>query len=178
MASCVTLHVSVWVEILWQSKKLLIILSRSTWACELKCICICMCTNIWTSRSTWACELKYDDVDKKIRNNTSRSTWACELKCSRMVVSKTVISHAPRERVSWNLLGRFSVTEMKVTLHVSVWVEINRLMKYKEVAASRSTWACELKCGAPKRERGVSKVTLHVSVWVEISDLLRSAALL
>ena len=100
----------------------------------------------------------------------SRSTWACELKLpQRQLWHSWTSSHAPRERVSWNLQGRFSVTEMKshaprervswnlaqcmlyynysVTLHVSVWVEmVNTEIAYE-------VWG----------------VTLHVSVWVEIN---------
>ena len=34
----------------------------------------------------------------------------------------------------------------RVTLHVSVWVEIWTLLQISAVAQSRSTWACELKC--------------------------------
>ena len=76
-----------------------------------------------------------------------------------------------------------------VTLHVSVWVEINGSTRPYGRSKSRSTWACELKfwyaylsriqTGHAPRERvswNVSRkccqiiinVTLHVSVWVEI----------
>ena len=55
--------------------------------------------------------------------------------------------HAPRERVSWN--GKVTTGEdgNAVTLHVSVWVEIEEVNYY-----GKNT-----------------NVTLHVSVWVEIS---------
>ena len=83
-----------------------------------------------------------------------------------------------------------SCTRGIVTLHVSVWVEIDKSYLYFLPRMSRSTWACELKsfncillvlikCHAP-RERvswnkqttngtAVLSVTLHVSVWVEIT---------
>ena len=58
----------------------------------------------------------------------------------------TLNSHAPRERVSWNLCTQHSRLVDSVTLHVSVWVEINL------------KWAFAL----------TLFVTLHVSVWVEM----------
>ena len=55
-------------------------------------------------------------------------------------------SHAPRERVSWNKTDFRTDSHAHVTLHVSVWVEIDKA-----------------------KELGYGKfVTLHVSVWVEI----------
>ena len=139
------------------------------------------------------------------------SVWV-EIQLS-VKMSGAVERHAPRERVSWNVTTSscnidFWVTlhvsvwvEMTiiqtsfwqdiVTLHVSVWVEIPIKMADNTSVASRSTWACELKCcrsalhptdiGHAPRER-VSwnspltsaalnpLVTLHVSVWVEISS--------
>ena len=61
MTACsdVTLHVSVWVEILIQFKSQSNSMSRSTWACELKYCIIMWKGKGMVSRSTWACELKY-----------------------------------------------------------------------------------------------------------------------
>ena len=98
----VTLHVSVWVEMAFATELNGFSLSRSTWACELKCAIASAVPSIASSRSTWACELKCQ----------SEYLSACQ----------------------------------HVTLHVSVWVEIER---------SRSA-------------SGSRAVTLHVSVWVEI----------
>ena len=56
---------------------------------------------------------------------TSRSTWACELKCT--LETLYIISlngHAPRERVSWNEKSNAHSKKKSVTLHVSVWVEM------------------------------------------------------
>ena len=99
-------------------------MSRSTWACELK--------YGWgtgkgcgsASRSTWACELKWKFHISYKFLLWSRSTWACELKSNRSIVVKS----------GW-----------KVTLHVSVWVEMAFFALYRAISASRSTWACELK---------------------------------
>ena len=56
---------------------------------------------------------------------TSRSTWACELKSFYSDRETKITRHAPRERVSWNeTTPQASEEEEKVTLHVSVWVEI------------------------------------------------------
>ena len=54
--------------------------------------------------------------------------------------------HAPRERVSWNILIDEAMNEADVTLHVSVWVEIRLYVLFEHS----------------------DSVTLHVSVWVEI----------
>ena len=55
----VTLHVSVWVEILRLRLSAHLYLSRSTWACELKFWDVLMALEHTRSRSTWACELKF-----------------------------------------------------------------------------------------------------------------------
>ena len=143
----------------------------------------------------------------------SRSTWACELKCERSEQGRLPFRrHAPRERVSWNVRYRSFFLFCLVTLHVSVWVEINEgpiaefdtesrstwacelkfNFKYLGVfgttsrstwacelksstastwwkhRTSRSTWACELKFSLELIADTVPLVTLHVSVWVEI----------
>ena len=54
-------------------------------------------------------------------------------------------SHAPRERVSWNLCLFSILPPTPVTLHVSVWVEMYKSVGRKRRYSSRSTWACELK---------------------------------
>ena len=106
---------------------------------------------------------------------SSRSTWACELKCGRAKPHKSCGRHAPRERVSWNLLIRSQDNVILVTLHVSVWVEIKSLKSLTvTLKESRSTWACELKFLSTFTQTFLHYVTLHVSVWVEIS--LRSTS--
>ena len=59
----VTLHVSVWVEMNTQIVKDKLEKSRSTWACELKCIFVIVGSQFIPSRSTWACELKFEMKD-------------------------------------------------------------------------------------------------------------------
>ena len=144
--------------------------SRSTWACELKCmVCnanprvtsVTLHVSVWVeiciwywnvlilrSRSTWACELKWSCLQFSHHLKWSRSTWACELKL---------------HLTSWSL------NKLPVTLHVSVWVEISKILKIPIHTWSRSTWACELKFDNVQRRIYTDpNVTLHVSVWVEI----------
>ena len=144
--SPVTLHVSVWVEIICQEIHSKSTVSRSTWACELKSFPLFQPRVHTLSRSTWACELKWP-IYNTIPNNglvtlhvsvwveivfpsqslvplPSRSTWACELKCT---------------------VSRFASFFCIVTLHVSVWVEIWSTRLLLRLLKSRSTWACELK---------------------------------
>ena len=76
----VTLHVSVWVEILS-------IINDYSW------MSVTLHVSVWVeiapngfaavrrwSRSTWACELKYTRHYTRWQVPASRSTWACELK--------------------------------------------------------------------------------------------------
>ena len=186
--------------------------SRSTWACELKFnrqrknLC-----RHW-SRSTWACELKFHDlrhISASVMVTLHVSVWV-EIFIPMLVIQPNYVTlhvsvwveiadrgkitpeqygHAPRERVSWNLLSCFrpllfnshaprervswndfigvlqiffcvtlhvSVwvemdkvdilrTTLQVTLHVSVWVEITYTRLTVKQRRSRSTWACELK---------------------------------
>ncbi len=77
---CVTLHVSVWVEIVDFARLNTWNKSRSTWACELKFFAWIILSCNYLSRSTWACELKLDELKFTSRGRRSRSTWACELK--------------------------------------------------------------------------------------------------
>ena len=104
--------------------------------------------------------------------------------------------HAPRERVSWNVLIRLKFAQRGVTLHVSVWVEMTNSNgkpflftghaprervswnNYCKIivavfCSSRSTWACELKSAILFITILVSNVTLHVSVWVEITFIFQ-----
>ena len=76
----VTLHVSVWVEIL---------------------TVLCL-RPAYPSRSTWACELKWQNYRRSAIVSKSRSTWACELKSLVQYIKDLLWCHAPRERVSWN----------------------------------------------------------------------------
>ena len=141
--------------------------SRSTWACELKSSMshnvtlrqyVTLHVSVWveisvypvkvnarTSRSTWACELKWKICTQSFKTLRSRSTWACELKWSTGLAGDSHKSHAPRERVSWNWLSAMTLGTFRVTLHVSVWVEITAPDILTDSWESRSTWACELK---------------------------------
>ena len=120
--------------------------SRSTWACELKFEEYHTYSSQCLSRSTWACELKFclysifyvaychaprERVSWNIQAllhytkalshaPRERVSWNLSLFLNLKVEKR----HAPRERVSWNKLGLGICPEFKVTLHVSVWVEI------------------------------------------------------
>ena len=147
----VTLHVSVWVEIpFW-------------WLSEQQS----------ASRSTWACELKSFHERNLSLRATSRSTWACELKLILTSADFSAISHAPRERVSWNYYALACQSFARVTLHVSVWVEISNPSGDKDlsfVTLHVSVWVEIVNSSVTVVYR---QVTLHVSVWVEIAALSR-----
>ena len=161
----VTLHVSVWVEIIWKNiYKSFCITSRSTWACELKCI-----NMFWTQitspshapreRVSWNLDCPFFLSAK----NESRSTWACELKLRCMPIPLARQSHAPRERVSWNPWspapaphGLRHAPRERVSWN---WLKHSRL---DNIITSRSTWACELKLYLPP---SVSSTWWSRSTW-------------
>ena len=150
--------------------------SRSTWACELKSAILfitILVSNVTLHVSVWV-EITF--IFQMRVNLASRSTWACELKSPRTAsprcaaghaprervswnfrrynIWQDTSSHAPRERVSWNGFALHTMQASRVTLHVSVWVEI-KARKWREVNyKSRSTWACELKYDNVKK-RGI-----------------------
>ena len=141
----VTLHVSVWVEIFvvfaCKSRRK-VTLHVSVWV-EIFAWFICLFAKM--SRSTWACELKFYSLCVILKIWLSRSTWACELKLLYFVLYSIFLRHAPRERVSWNYCNYIITHSRMVTLHVSVWVEIFYIPEIRKTGLSRSTWACELK---------------------------------
>ena len=105
---------------------------------------------------------------QRIFKQWSRSTWACELKYDKGLYLMDHLSHAPRERVSWNKYFFSNHRHYGVTLHVSVWVEICIITPpfsflIGHAPRERVSW------NLPFVARGNSEyVTLHVSVWVEI----------
>ena len=143
----VTLHVSVWVEILVENLFSFRNVSRSTWACELKYQC-CDFVNdymqshaprervswnflksrffvfVWSHAPRERVSWNIHSLVEQPIIGTSRSTWACELKYYFYDLDKLTTSHAPRERVSWNTHINNVFKIFRVTLHVSVWVEI------------------------------------------------------
>ena len=150
----VTLHVSVWVEIEKFVPCPCSNPSRSTWACELKCMVCNANPRVTRSRSTWACELKYRKHFSVSVWGMSRSTWACELKYPSVMIRKKY----PMSRSTWACELKLQVNlsriykPWQVTLHVSVWVEIP-----KPISAKYGQY-----------------VTLHVSVWVEMFVVLKT----
>ena len=120
----VTLHVSVWVEIMPETKGVTIMPSRSTWACELKSDLKSPHRGLISSRSTWACELKCKRLGAcaACRRHAPRERVSWNSLYSRNYLIHN--RHAPRERVSWNSFQKMVKSNVEVTLHVSVWVEI------------------------------------------------------
>ena len=124
----VTLHVSVWVEIADVTATYDGVTSRSTWACELK-----FTTSLYTAWrvrvtlhvSVW---VEMNIAATLVEERRSRSTWACELK--------------------WCSAGNHRV----LTMSRSTWAcELKSLLLRLAAlrSPSRSTWACELKCVTP-----------------------------
>ena len=142
----VTLHVSVWVEIRYDKKKVpnaTVTLHVSVWVeiyqnfIRVINICVTLHVSVWV-------EIKFKTLGAK--RYASRSTWACELKLKNSATQAEPIGHAPRERVSWNVRTWKTPLTQEVTLHVSVWVEMKIFTIFTPA----------------------EMVTLHVSVWVEI----------
>ena len=79
-----------------------------------------------------------------------------------------VFSHAPRERVSWNEINLAHTRSLQVTLHVSVWVEIYKIIfrNFKSIVTLHVSVWVEIICDFFWCIHKI--VTLHVSVWVEI----------
>ena len=102
--SSVTLHVSVWVEMRRQT---LITMFASCHAPR--------------ERVSWNSRVFNNEFISLCHAPRERVSWNLIISASR----KTAIRHAPRERVSWNSAYRCRSIGLFVTLHVSVWVEIN-----------------------------------------------------
>ena len=121
----VTLHVSVWVEIYQCFVVSRSLKSRSTWACELKWFLRSVEFGALLSRSTWACELKCVLGSSRLNSAShaprERVSWNSPFR----EIAHYFVRHAPRERVSWNTYRILWNRNTKVTLHVSVWVEIS-----------------------------------------------------
>ena len=99
----VTLHVSVWVEIFNSRFSVfvwIVTLHVSVWV-EITMLPL---LKLWySSRSTWACELKswLWSYHRSERVTLHVSVWV-EIACVAEFFNAT-LSHAPRERVSWNV---------------------------------------------------------------------------
>ena len=191
----------------------MVIASRSTWACELKSQYL-RCSfqaprHAPRERVSWNCDKLFWVFRSVCHAPRERVSWnVCAFLTENFARSHAPrervswnsnswrcyryrIRHAPRERVSWNEKARAVAKEAKVTLHVSVWVEISHISLATSWSSghaprervswnlsseflvtrnekSRSTWACELKYTFLERVIMSIKVTLHVSVWVEI----------
>ena len=119
--------------------------SRSTWACELKCM-VCNANPRVTShapreRVSW----NYHFITLALYHASHAPRERVSWNVSCVLSMFETPSHAPRERVSWNTRCANYSKNSNVTLHVSVWVEIDRWSVSNCHFQSRSTWACELK---------------------------------
>ena len=165
----VSLFVRLWVEILSQTVRALtysrqplreavswnylrekelfhLLLSASSWGCELKCQRelvkrrlghVSLFVRLWVeisieqelrvhpwSASSWGCELKYIQMSVPHINSLSASSWGCELKWTEATAGKYEACQPLREAVSWN---------------------IRTSTGYKWRYLSASSWGCELK---------------------------------
>ena len=120
----VTLHVSVWVEIQFHFK-----IIKNSW--------VTLHVSVWV-------EMELTRVKRYISKVTLHvSVW---VEIFFEISQSHTPSHAPRERVSWNVISvHFDNLNVLVTLHVSVWVEMLKNVWFTNQLMSRSTWACELK---------------------------------
>ncbi len=101
---CVTLHVSVWVEMTtWKSWQIFSVSHAPRERVSWNAWYVMQIRELQVSRSTWACELKLKNSATQAEPIVSRSTWACELKYVKLWLVSRGFSHAPRERVSWNM---------------------------------------------------------------------------
>ena len=145
----VTLHVSVWVEIahIWHDTVCAerhAPRERVSWNSLWSLSVHSCCRHAPRERVSWnncspitIIQIYGHAPRERVSWNAWRRTW-----------QRRDRRHAPRERVSWNVIGFNRLMKYKVTLHVSVWVEMI-------IVNSQSS---------------AIKVTLHVSVWVEIGD--------
>ena len=168
----VTLHVSVWVEIISVPVIAAVYRSRSTWACELKYLRRGTKNPIRSHAPRERVSWNFATTRHPWTYGWSRSTWACELKCDIGYIATDIGGHAPRERVSWNTLSndilktrtghapreRVSWNALEfppLTAHlchaprerVSWNFRLDTLLLFP--LPSRSTWACELKSALP-----------------------------
>ena len=187
----VTLHVSVWVEMLWKSR-------------DWRMVFVTLHVSVWVEMSNYLSNISVCSSHAPRERVSWNKTY--------LQTIIFVLCHAPRERVSWNVRGLKVAQWKMVTLHVSVWVEIRRyyeawLLRWVTLHVSvwveidefsidphtfsghapreRVSWngidevlRCIGTSHAPRERVSwnfhiylwnfVKSVTLHVSVWVEI----------
>ena len=172
----VTLHVSVWVEMCVKehlSPLVQVTLHVSVWV-EIS-IRACSAFSVWVTLhvSVWV-EI---DICRNVADVTrSRSTWACELKSASCSVIASPPSHAPRERVSWNLLW------LQVRLFVTCHAPHERVGQFS--FQRRTYWYWIIQVTAWLRSGGIfipkyytffmcfpSKPPIHTPKFVQTNDL-------
>ena len=165
----VTLHVSVWVEIPDYTEILplnTVTLHVSVWVEILRVVVVFVVNHVTLHVSVWV-EISSEPATgpdmvpghaprERVSWNDTKLTFGNvpfghapreRVSWNVVTVNTSIIRlrHAPRERVSWNLRGRPQGDFRRVTLHVSVWVEMIWILFITNLSRSRSTWACELK---------------------------------
>ena len=99
------------------------------------------CSHAPRERVSWNTNILVSFINHSSHAPRERVSWNLNISRAAIQLSR----HAPRERVSWNDTPIQYTCFRRVTLHVSVWVEIKVKYDVFIVWESRSTWACELK---------------------------------
>ena len=85
------------------------------------------------SSSSWGCELKWRNSTHDGLSTRSSSSWGCELKCCWKNECDFDFGHPLREDVSWNTgVGRFDLNST-VILFVRMWVEMHTDKPYNNM---------------------------------------------
>ena len=170
----VTLHVSVWVEILYRYRQRnvsKVTLHVSVWV-EIRQGRIQRAVQLVTLHvSVW---VEMTLIILRTLKMSSRSTWACELKSSQKQERKRTSRHAPRERVSWNAVphNAWHTAKSHAPRERVSWnwlLRTDRVHYPRHAPRERVSWN-----ESHSWYRYLILVTLHVSVWVEIWEVLTS----
>ena len=121
----VTLHVSVWVEMLSEYSSASVKSrhaprERVSWNIRIKLLKIFKVSHAPRERVSWNASYRNAAAFSCCHAPRERVSWNENV----VDMGKQILGHAPRERVSWNCLSRQYNFRYIVTLHVSVWVEI------------------------------------------------------
>ena len=166
--AAVTLHVSVWVEIVMKHQSTMFYF-------------VTLHVSVW---------VEIQGKADRVYQYRSRSTWACELKYRQARLGREWPYVTLHVSVWVEIWPHCRLPETKeVTLHVSVWVEMKQLSMLLEVLShaprERVSWNMERIRSLERNERHAPRervswnmrvlmldfrllVTLHVSVWVEM----------
>ena len=127
------------------------------------------------SASSWGCELKFSivGIDSVVKGRQPlREAVSWNAVC---VIAYIQVTGQPlREAVSWNTSEQlFFQPSNHVSLFVRLWVEIFLGYKSPYRLESASSWGCELKYTNIFLENFEGIVSLFVRLWVEIPSIRR-----